>query len=107
MIGRPFQKRKSSNPSGRPKIALDVMAVAKSHTVEAIQTLAQIMRNPKAPHASRVAAAAVLLKKTLPDLAAVEHKGEIVQSFVIRVPEVAASVEAWQATLIDHKKNGQ
>jgi hypothetical protein len=61
------------------------------------------MRNPKAPHASRVAAATVLLKKALPDLAVVEHKGELVQSFVIRAPEVAASVEAWQATLIDRK----
>jgi Family of unknown function (DUF5681) len=96
MIGRPFQKGKSGNPSGRPKISPDVMAVAKSHTVEAIQTLAAIMRNPKAPHASRVAAAAVLLKKTLPDLGAIEHKGDIVQSFVMRIPEPAASVEAWQ-----------
>jgi hypothetical protein len=47
----------------------------------------------------------MLLKKTLPDLAAVEHKGELVQSFVIRVPEVAASVEAWQATLLEVTKN--
>jgi hypothetical protein len=54
---------------------------------------------------SRVAAAAVLLKKTLPDLAAVEHKGELVQSFVIRAPEVAPTVEAWQATLLEAPKS--
>jgi hypothetical protein len=100
-----WKKGQSGNPSGRPKIAPDVMAVAKSHTVEAIQTLAQIMGDPKAPHASRVAAAAVLLKKTLPDLGAIEHKGDLTQSFVVQMPEVAQSVEAWQATLVEVPKS--
>jgi len=100
---------------GRPKAAHSIQELARKHTAAAIETLAAIMRSPEAaimrspeaPYASRVAAAAVLLKKTLPDLAAMEHKGDVAQSFVIRVPEVAPTVEAWQATLIDLKKNGR
>lgn len=40
----------------------------------------------------------ILLRKTVPDLSAVEHKGEVT-SFVAVVPDVAASAEDWTNTL--------
>lgn len=45
--------------------------------------------------ASQVTAALGLLKKCIPDLAAVDHTGEIQHSYVIGIPE-APSVEAWE-----------
>jgi hypothetical protein len=48
------------------------------------------------PHA--VTAALGLLRKTLPDLSAVEHQGEV-QGFVMRIPEAAATTDAWEQTV--------
>ena len=40
----------------------------------------------------------ILLRKVVPDLSAIEHKGEVT-SFVAVVPDVAASAEDWANTL--------
>jgi hypothetical protein len=40
----------------------------------------------------------ILLRKTLPDLSAVEHQGEV-QGFVMRIPEAAATTDAWEQTV--------
>lgn len=46
--------------------------------------------------ATQVAAALGVLKKSLPDLAAVEYSGEVVQAhYVVEVPQAAVSVDAW------------
>ena len=45
---------------------------------------------------SAVTAALGLLRKVLPDLASVEHSGEIATPSVVRAPPVAASTEEWQ-----------
>ena len=42
-------KRRSGNPGGRPRVV-----GARQYTIEAISTLAAIMRDPKAPAAARV-----------------------------------------------------
>ena len=47
-----------------------------------------------APHA--VTAALGLLRKSLPDLASVEHSGEVATSYVARVPDKSVSPEIWQ-----------
>ena len=41
----------------------DVQNAAREHSGEAIETLAQIMRNPKAPAAARISAACALLDR--------------------------------------------
>jgi hypothetical protein len=61
--GRPFQKGLSGNPGGRPKVLGDVQELAREKSPEAITTLANIMRDDKAPPAARVAAANALLDR--------------------------------------------
>jgi hypothetical protein len=45
---------------------------------------------------SQVTAALGLLKKVVPDLASVEHKGEVEHKYVARTPEVMPDTEAWK-----------
>src|SRR5262245_60317530 len=59
----PFQKGKSGNPGGRPKVVGEVQARAREYTKEAIETLRDIMLDIKAPAASRVLAANSLLDR--------------------------------------------
>ena len=61
--GRPFPKGVSGNPGGRPKVLGDVQELAREQSPEAINTLAKIMTDEKAPPAARVAAANVLLDR--------------------------------------------
>ena len=59
----PFAKGQSGNPGGRPKALADVQEAARAHTADAIGTLAAICTDPKAPEASRVTAANLLLDR--------------------------------------------
>jgi uncharacterized protein DUF5681 len=61
--GRPFEKGKSGNPGGRPKVLGDVQELARQQSPDAINTLGDIMRDDKAPPAARVAAANALLDR--------------------------------------------
>lgn len=45
---------------------------------------------------TQVSAALGLLKKTAPDLSAVEHAGEIQHAYVARMPAPSDSMDAWQ-----------
>jgi hypothetical protein len=57
---------KSGNTKGRPpmvKTVRDVRDLARNHTTAAIETLAKVMHNPKAPPACRVAASEALLAR--------------------------------------------
>ena len=61
--GRPFPKGVSGNPGGRPKVLSDVQDLARKRSPDAINTLAAIMDDQKAPPAARVAAANSLLDR--------------------------------------------
>ena len=51
----PFKKGQSGNPGGRPKVAKDVQALARTHSKAAIETLVKCMQT--ADPRTRVAAA--------------------------------------------------
>ena len=61
--GKPFQKGVSGNPGGRPKVLGDVQELARQQSPQAIDALAKIMSDEKAPPAARVAAANALLDR--------------------------------------------
>jgi hypothetical protein len=58
--GRPFTKGVSGNPGGRPRELADVKALAREHTLEAIETLLGVMRTGKTDTARAGAAAEML-----------------------------------------------
>ena len=58
-----FQKGKSGNPGGRPRIPAEVKDLARSHTEAAIRTLADVCADTAAAPAARVSAATALLDR--------------------------------------------
>ncbi|MDI6824722.1 MAG: hypothetical protein QME87_10275 [Bacillota bacterium] len=56
-------KGSTPNPGGRPKEIAEVRELARQHTEEAISVLVEIMLDPEAKHAARVAAANALLDR--------------------------------------------
>lgn len=66
-------------PAGRPNRATrELKALAQKYTEEAVRTLAEAMREPLAPTASRVAAAIALLDRGHgKPTQAIEHSGSL------------------------------
>jgi len=63
VIGRPFKKGQSGNPSGRPKVVQSFVELVRAHTSEAIGTLLAIMNDDDASPAARVSAACAILDR--------------------------------------------
>ena len=59
VVGRPWPPGRSGNPGGRPKAALDIQALARQHTPDAIAALVAALANPR----ERVSAAVALLDR--------------------------------------------
>ncbi len=53
----------SPNPGGRPAVLGDLREAARGYSQEALEILAAVMRDPKAPPAARVTAARELLDR--------------------------------------------
>src|SRR6266699_2425286 len=60
-----FKPGQSGNPGGRPRQVGEVRKLAMEFTGEAVELLANIMRNEKAPLAARAAAANSLLDRAI------------------------------------------
>jgi hypothetical protein len=91
--GRRFQPGQSGNPTGRPKRDREIEELARQHTPAAIAALVEALNGK-----DRVAAANVLLaygwgKPRQP----LEHSGEMMHRYVVRIPSPAESVEEWLA----------
>ncbi|HEY6861691.1 MAG TPA: DUF5681 domain-containing protein [Pseudolabrys sp.] len=59
----PFKKGQSGNPNGRPKIASEVKRLAREYSLDAVEALAEIMKDKEASSSARVAAAGELLDR--------------------------------------------
>src|SRR5262245_5696000 len=73
----------------------DIASLARSHTLTAIRTLAQIMKQPEAPYAARVAAAVALLDRGW-GKPKQSHEAEITHRYVIEIPALQDNAE-WEA----------
>lgn len=60
---RPWQPGQSGNPGGRPKVIGELRDLARIHTLEALETLTEIMKDKGAPPAARVAAVSHILDR--------------------------------------------
>ena len=58
-----FKRGLSGNPGGRPAVSVELRALARERTPEAMRVLTGIMKDPKAPAAARVAACRELLDR--------------------------------------------
>ena len=90
VVGRPWPPGRSGNPGGRPKAALDIQALARAHTPDAIPALVAALANPS----ERVAAAVALLDRGWgKPIQAIE--GSMEQTYVLRAPPPVESVDEW------------
>ena len=60
---KPFAPGQSGNPGGRPRIPDDVKQLARGYTREAIETAAEIMRNPGETGTARMSAVNTILDR--------------------------------------------
>ena len=87
-----FRPGQSGNPNGRPRVLADVQNAAREHSGEAIETLARIMRDPKAPAAARISAACALLDRGYGKPSQAINANTTVHYFV---PDKPMSDEEW------------
>lgn len=60
-----FEKGKSGNPNGRPKLTEEFKSALSESTMEALSVIREVMNNPKARNFDRITAAKYVLDKSL------------------------------------------
>lgn len=60
-----FEKGKSGNPNGRPKLTEEFKQALSESTMEALNVIREVMNNPKARSFDRITAAKYVLDKSL------------------------------------------
>lgn len=69
---------------------------AKIRIVNILNALQEHVEGTRDMSATQVNAAATLLRKVMPDLATIEHSGEVQQTYVARMPARIADLGEWQ-----------
>ena len=62
-VGTPFEKGKSGNPGGRPKMDDEVKAMLKAAAPEAVKLLTETMNNPNARSDLRIRCAETIMDR--------------------------------------------
>ena len=86
------------------KTPTEIKSLARLHTKSALKTLVGIMNEPSAPPAARVQAAQALLDRGW-GKATVHIESDNTHTYVLRLPEVARSVEEWQNSVLPGSPN--
>ena len=92
----------SGNPKGRPPVVNDLRELCRTNTKEAFETVIGIMRDKKAPPATKLAAAQEVLNRGHGKVTASDFDGG--EQLVIKIMKFAEAVERAPAVVIDHEE---
>jgi len=99
-----FEKGKSGNPNGRPKVLLpdgrSLSDIAKAHTAKAIETLVEIMEDEDAPHSAKVSAINSILDRGWGRPAQSIQVGGDPDGVPVQVQQVTDAANAFKSRLV-------
>ena len=94
----------SGNPNGRPPVVRDLRDLCRTNTRDSYETIIGIMRDKKAPAATKLAAAQEVLNRGWGKVPSSELEGG--EQLVIKVMKFAQAIEQAHGVVIEHNPNG-
>ena len=90
--GKPFQKGRSGNPGGRPKLPAALKERAQAYSVEMIDTLHELATDKAQPGSVRVSAAVAILDRGYgrPTVAVLASVGTLAELVLASIPPAQA-----------------